>query len=69
MKHKDIAEELGCSISTVKRIQRDAIEKCRKRIEEEPELKQFIADLLEEEPDVSSTELVGLILEHELWNS
>ena len=69
MKHKEIAEELGCSVSTVKRIQREAIEKLRKRLEEEPELRQFIVDLLEEEPDTSSEELIGLILEHEIWNS
>ena len=69
MKHKEIAEELGCSVSTVKRIQREALEKLRKRLDEEPELRQFIQDLLEEEPDTSSEELIGLILEHEVWNS
>ena len=69
MKHKEIAEELGCSVSTVKRIQREALEKLRKRLDEEPELKQFIQDLLEEEPDTSSEELIGLILEHEVWNN
>ena len=68
MKHKEIAEELGCSVSTVKRIQREALEKLRKRLDEEPELRQFIQDLLEEEPDTSSEELIGLILEHEVWN-
>ena len=67
MTHKDIAEELGCSVNTVKRIQRTALDKLRKRLEEEPELRQFIADLLEEEPDTSSQELIGLILEHEAW--
>ena len=69
MKHKEIAEELGCSVSTVKRIQREALEKLRKRLDEEPELRQFIQDLLEEEPDTSSEELIGLILEHEVWNN
>ena len=67
MTHRDIAEELGCSVNTVKRIQRTALDKLRKRLEEEPELRQFIADLLEEEPDTSSQELIGLILEHEAW--
>ena len=68
MTHRDIAEELGCSVNTVKRIQRTALDKLRTRLEEEPELRQFIADLLEEEPQTSSDELIQLILEHEAWN-
>ena len=68
MTHRDIAEELGCSVNTVKRIQRTALDKLRKRLEEEPELRQFISDLLEEEPETSSDELIQLILEHEAWS-
>ena len=60
--HREIAEHLGCSVQTVKRIQKQALDKLRERIEGDEALKAFLKDCLEEEPETNYHELIELIL-------